>query len=220
MSSDSSSLERTALSVSLAVGAYGAAFGAAAVAAGLSPWQASVLSLAAFTGSSQFAAVAVVASGGSGASAVGAASLLGVRNGLYALRLSTLLDLRGWRRLAGALVTIDESTAVALAFEHEGPTRARRAFWLTGWGVYLFWNLFTVLGAVAIGAFGSPASLGLDAAVPAAFLALVWPRVNATKPRVVAAVACLLALATTPSLPLGLPLLVAAAVAVLAGWRE
>jgi predicted branched-subunit amino acid permease len=118
-------------------------------------------------------------------------------------------------------VTIDESTAVALAFEHEGPGAGSTSLLAHRVGCLpLLLNLRRSRRGRHYGALGSPASLGLDAAVPAAFLALVWPRLNATTPRVVALVACTLALVTTPSLALGLPLVVAAGVAVVAGWRR
>ncbi|HVB71305.1 MAG TPA: AzlC family ABC transporter permease [Acidimicrobiales bacterium] len=149
---------RDAMSVSLTVGTYGIAFGAAGVAAGFSILQTCLFSLFTFTGASQFAAVGVVAAGGAPASAIGAATLLGARNALYGMQMAPLLHNRGWRRVAAAYVTIDESTAVALSQAPRGVDAMRVGFWLTGTGVYLFWNLFTLAGAIGAHALGSPAS--------------------------------------------------------------
>src|SRR5207253_1842580 len=120
--------------------------GALAVASGLSIWQACVTSLLLFSGGSQVALVGVLGGGGSVGAAVAASSLLGVRNGLYGLQLATLMQPQGWRRLAAAHVTIDESTAVAIA----QPDSASReiGFWVTGLTVFVGWNLATFAGAV------------------------------------------------------------------------
>ncbi len=210
---------RDALSVSLTVGAYGVAFGAAGVAAGFSVLQTCLFSLVAFTGASQFAAVGVVGAGGSAASAIAAAALLGTRNALYGVQLAPLLGTRGWRTAAAAHVTIDESTGVALGQAARGEGAMRTGFWWTGLGVYVFWNLFTLLGAIGARALGDPAAWGLDAAVPAAFLGLVWPRLTSASTRVIAAVAMVFTLAVTPMLPAGTPIIASVVVAVVAGWR-
>ena len=211
---------RDALSVAITVGAYGVAFGAASVAAGFSVVQSCLFSLLAFTGASQFAAVGVVASGGVAASAVAAAVLLSVRNSLYGIQLAPILGVRGLRRLAAAHITIDESTGVALAQQRFGPGVMRVGFWLTGLAVFVFWNIFTLLGALGASVLGNPASWGLDAAVPAAFLALVWPRLENNFLRFVAVVSMLFALAVTSWLPAGLPIIGATVVALAAGWRS
>ena len=210
---------RNSLSVALTVGAYGVAFGAASVAAGFSVLQTSLFSLLTFTGASQFAAVGVVASGGAAISAIAAATMLGTRNALYALQLTPLLRVKGVRRLAAAHLTIDESTGVALSQASLGPGAMRQGFWLTGAGVFLFWNIFTVLGALGARALGTPASWGLDAAVPAAFLGLVWPRLEDTFRCYVSLTSMAFALLITPWLPAGLPITATALVAVAWGWR-
>jgi predicted branched-subunit amino acid permease len=160
------------LSVSLTVGAYGIAFGAASVAAGFSVLQSCLLSLLTFTGASQFAVIGVLGAGGSALSGIATASLLGVRNTLYGLRMAPILQVKGLRRIFAAQITIDESTGVALSQEHLGVKAARQGFWLTGIGVFIFWNIFTLAGALGAQAMGNPAAWGLDAAVPAAFLGL------------------------------------------------
>jgi predicted branched-subunit amino acid permease len=211
---------RDALSVSLTVGAYGVAFGAASVAAGFSVLQSCLFSLLTFTGASQFAAVGVVASGGAPISAVAAATMLGTRNALYGIQMAPLLQVRGLRRVAAAQITIDESTNVALSQAPRGVAAMRAGFWLTGAGVFLFWNVFTLAGALGAKALGNPASWGLDAAVPAAFLGLLWPRLETAFLRVVAGASMVFALLITPWLPAGLPILATALVAVALGWRE
>jgi predicted branched-subunit amino acid permease len=195
-----------AVGVGLAVGAYGLSFGAACTAAGLSVAQACALSLLLFTGASQFALVGVLGSGGSAAAAVLGAMLLGSRNTLYAVRLAALLPVRGPRRLLAAQVTIDETTAMATGAP--APLQAR-AFWATGLAVYACWNTATLLGALGA-AVVDPARLGLDAAVGAAFLALLAPQVRDRPTARAALGGALLAAAAVPLLPPGLPVLVAA----------
>ena len=206
-------------SVSFTVGLYGIAFGAAGIAAGFSLLQTCLLSLLTFSGASQFAVVGVLGSGGTAISGIATASLLGIRNALYGLRLSPILKLRGWKKIVGAQVTIDESTGVALGQSDLGEESMRHGFWLTGLGVYLFWNLFTLAGALGAQAMGDPAAWGLDAAVPAAFLGLVWPRLLGNFERALAATAMILALALTPFVAAGLPIIATALLAVAFGWR-
>ncbi|WP_255366716.1 AzlC family ABC transporter permease [Cellulomonas sp. KH9] len=210
-----SAARRQAVSVSLATGLYGISFGALSVAAGLSVPQTMALSLLMFSGGSQFAFIGVVGGGGALGAAVASAALLGARNGLYGAQLTPLLDLPWSRRLPAAQLTIDESTAVATA----QPTRAaaRVGFWWTGVGVYLLWNLFTLLGALAGDRLGDPRAYGLDAAAAAAFLALVWPRLAGRAAQAVAGAAVVVALATTSLLPAGVPVLLAALAAVVVG---
>lgn len=215
--------KRTVLSDSLAVaipvGTYGAAFGAASIAAGFSILQTCLLSLLLFSGASQFAVVGVMASGGSALSAIATGSLLGFRNGLYGLKMAPLLELKGFRRVIGAQLTIDESTGVAISQEARGDDAARFGFWATGIGVYFFWNLFTLLGALGAGAIGDPAAWGLDAVVPAAFLGLLWPRLVDNITLALAISAALLALLLVPILPAGVPIIATALLAVIFGSR-
>lgn len=211
---------RDSLSISLTVGAYGIAFGAASVAAGFSVVQSCLLSLLTFSGASQFAVVGVIGAGGTAISGVITAGLLGIRNGLYGMRVAPLLKVSGIKRILAAHVTIDESTGVALSQEPLGVDAMRRGFWLTGFGVFLFWNIFTLAGALGAQAMGDPAAWGLDAAVPAAFLGLVWPRLASTKERVLAVTAMALALGLTPFAAAGVPIISTAFLALLFASRE
>jgi predicted branched-subunit amino acid permease len=210
---------RDSLSVAITVGTYGVAFGAASVAAGFTVLQSCLFSLLTFTGASQFAAVGVVASGGAAASAVAAAALLGTRNALYGIQMAPILKVKGVRRVLAAQITIDESTGVALSQAPRGVPAMRAGFWITGTGVFVFWNIFTLLGALGAKALGNPASWGLDAAVPAAFLGLLWPRLVTNYLRVVAVVSMVFAILITPWLPAGLPIIATTVVAVVLGWR-
>jgi predicted branched-subunit amino acid permease len=214
-SAEHRAIVRDGLAVGVATGAYGISFGAISVAAGLSVWQTCALSLLMFTGASQFALVGVVASGGAPASGALTALLLGTRNTLYGLRLAPLLGWRGWRRGAAAQILIDESTAMSV---NRGSTAAARVgFLATGLAVFVLWNLATLGGAVAGQSLGDPRTYGLDAAVGAAFLALLWPRLRDRRNQVVAVLAAGLALGIVPVAPAGVPVLAAAGVALLAG---
>ncbi len=204
---------RDGIGLGLAVGVSGIAFGAAAVSSGLSAWQACALSLLAFTGASQFALAGVIASGGSLLAGTVSAILLGSRNTLYGLRLAGVLRPRGLRRLVAAVGVIDETTAVTLA--QPDPPAARKGFWATFCCLYLTWNLSTLAGALGAGKIGSPQAFGLDVVGPAAFLALIWPRLKAGRTeRAVALAAAAIALATTPVLPVGVPIILAATAAL------
>ena len=218
VSFDRRAVLRDSLSVAIPVGTYGAAFGAAAIAGGFSVSQACALSLLLFSGASQFAVVGVMASGGAPISAITTAGLLGIRNGLYGLKMAPVLKLKGVKRLLGAQITIDESTGVSISQENRGSDAMRLGFFATGIGVFIFWNLFTLLGALGADAIGDPATIGLDAAVPAAFLGLLWPRLTNTLVRVGAVTSMILSLVLTPFLGAGLPIIATVLIAVILGW--
>ena len=206
---------RDGIALGLAVGVSGIAFGAAAVSSGLSAWQACALSLLAFTGASQFALAGVVAVGGSLLAGTAGAILLGSRNALYGLRLADVLRPKGPLRLLAALGVIDETTAVTLA--QPDPDAARKGFTATFCCLYLTWNLATLAGALGAGRIGSPQSFGLDVVGPAAFLALIWPRLRAGRSeRAVALAGAAIALGATPLLPVGVPVILAATAALAA----
>jgi predicted branched-subunit amino acid permease len=212
---------RDAIGLGLAVGLYGAAFGAAADAAGLDVWQAMTMSAVMFTGASQFALVGVLGAGGGALAAVGSALLLGTRNTVYGVRLVPLLRPRGLlRRLGTAHWVIDETTALSIA----APDRrlARLAFLAGGASIFLMWNAMTVVGALGAAALTGPALAALDAVVPAAFLALLWPRLRTTFPeaavqRRVALGGAVVALALTPFVPAGVQVIAAVVAVALAG---
>ncbi|HEY8588357.1 MAG TPA: AzlC family ABC transporter permease, partial [Naasia sp.] len=150
-----------------------------------------------------------------GSSAIAGAALLGARNVLYGVRVKPIVGGGFWRQVAAAWLTIDESTAVATA---QPTLRGQRiGFWLTGLIVFVGWNATTLVGAILGDAIGDVRQYGLDAAAAAAFVGLLWPRLTALQPVVVAIGAAVVAAVLVPTLPPGLPVLVAALVAVVVG---
>ena len=203
------------MGIAVASGAYAISFGAIAAAAGLSLPQTAALSILMFTGASQFALVGVIGGGGSVWAGAAAAVLLGSRNALYGIRLSSILNVRGFRRLAASQFVIDETTAMAIA--RDDPALSRFAFWATGIALFALWNTGTLVGALATHALSNPRLLGLDAAPPAAFLALLAPRLRAREPLAVAFAAAVVAIAVLPFVPPGVPLLIVALLVTLFG---
>jgi predicted branched-subunit amino acid permease len=219
MSSDRSVIVDS-LGVGFATGVYGVSFGTIATASGLSVVQACAMSLAVFTGASQFAFVSVIAAGGAPLAGAVTAILLGSRNLFYGLSLSPHLQLRGAPKAAAAHIVIDESTAMAVT--RETSLQARLGFYWTGWSIFILWNLSTFLGALAGSAIGDPRTYGLDAAVGAAFLGLLWPRLNSVPMRLIAVVAAAVAFGLIPFTAAGVPIILGGAIAVALGlaWRK
>ncbi|WP_164013280.1 AzlC family ABC transporter permease [Pyxidicoccus trucidator] len=226
-------LVRDVAAIAAAAGVVGVSFGAIAVAAGVSVWLASLMSVLVFAGGSQFMVVGVVAGGGSPVAAVLAGLLLNARHLPFGLVVSDVLG-RTWPlRLLGSHLMVDESVAFALA--QKDPARRRAAYWLCGGTLFVAWNVGVLVGALAGRALGDPDALGLDAAFPAAMFALLLPSLRASPEekapaeggqdatgaaaprsgnaaamaRRVALVGALIALVTTPVLPAGLPVLLA-----------
>jgi predicted branched-subunit amino acid permease len=190
------------------------------VANGFTVLQSCLLSLLTFSGASQFAVIGVLGAGGSALSGIATASLLGVRNALYGVIMAPHLKVSGLTRIVAAQITIDESTAVALGQESRGIDAMRKGFWYTGIGVFVFWNLFTLAGALGAQAMGDVRAFGLDSAVPAAFLGLVWPRLTGKFERVLAVSCAIFAIAMTPILPAGLPIIATAFIAIAVGLKR
>jgi 4-azaleucine resistance transporter AzlC len=207
-------INRAAGGIGLYAGAFGLTFGAVAVTAGLSVIQALVMSAVMFTGASQFALVGVVAVGGSPAAALSAALLLGLRNAFYGVPIARIVRPRGLRRLWTAHFIIDETTAMAVA--QGTPAAGRYAFWATGLTLFTMWTLGTFAGAL-IGSGIDTSALGLDAAAPAIFLALLWPQLSRHRAPAVAVAAVAIALALVTVVPAGVPIIAAAGVALAAG---
>lgn len=207
---------RMGLSVAVATGLYGVSFGALSVAAGFDVLQTMALSVLMFTGGSQFAFIGVAAGGGGGAAALGAASLLGVRNAVYGMQINATLRpgplLKPW----AAQVTIDESAATSAS--QSEPYGRRLGFWTAGVGVWVLWSTLTLVGALAGNALGDPTVWGLDGAATAAMLGLLWPRLKDGDAWALAVLAALVTLVALPVLPSGVPILVLALVAGLWGW--
>ena len=199
---------REGLLLAIAVGVVGLTFGVLADAAGLELAQIVVMSTLVFTGASQFAAVSVVDGGGSGGAAVDSAMLLAARNALYGPVVARLLPSSRVPRMVGTHLTIDETAAMA-SVQHDD-VRAADAFWWTGLWLWSLWNAGSIAGALIGAVIGDPETWGLDAAFPAAFVALLAPHVRSSPGRVAALVGAALAVVTVPIAPAGVPLLVAA----------
>jgi 4-azaleucine resistance transporter AzlC len=207
-------ITRSAAGIGVYAGLFGLAFGAVAAAAGLSVLQAMALSAIMFTGASQFALVGILAVAGSPFAALAAALLLGVRNAFYGVPVAGIVRPRGLGRMLTAHFVIDETTAMAVA---QPDRRAGRfAFWSTGISLCTMWNLGTLAGAL-IGSSINTSALGLDAAAPAIFLALLWPQLSRDRGASVALGAVVVALALVTVTPAGVPIIAAAGVAIAAG---
>jgi 4-azaleucine resistance transporter AzlC len=198
--------------LAVAFAGFGVAFGSLARAAGIGPAAAVVLSATAFAGSAQFAAVSVLAAGGSVAAAVVAAVLLNARYGPIGLSVAPVLDGPWWRRLLVGQLVVDESWAIA----NRGNGRFDRNR-LIGAGVvlYLAWVIATAVGALGASLLADPKALGLDAAFPALFLALLWPQLRERRAAAAAALGAGIALVTLPVAPPGVPIMAAAAACLL-----
>lgn len=205
---------RMAASVSVATGAYGISFGALAVAAGLDVWQTMALSLLMFSGGSQFAFLGALGAGGP--AAAGAAWLVGLRNAVYGMQANAWFQPRGLRRLTLAQLSIDESTAVAAT--QSNPEDRRAGFWAAGLGVFVLWNLMTLVGVLVGDLLGDPKAWGLDGAALAAFCGLLWPRLRHRDMVAVAVVAAVVTLVLVPVVPAGVPILAAVLVGGGAAW--
>ena len=211
-----SALLRDVALVCLADGIVGVSFGAIAVAGGLPWWVPVIMSLLVFAGGAQFAAVGVVLAGGSPLAAVAAGAVLNTRLFPYGLAVADVTDGHWWIRLLGAHITTDES--VAFALRHTDPARRKAAFWTCGASLFTVWNLAVPLGVLAGSAIRNTAAFGLDATFPAVLLALALPTLTDGRTRVAALGGAGAAVALTPLLPAGLPVL-AALGGLAALWR-
>jgi predicted branched-subunit amino acid permease len=207
--------------VCLADGIVGVSFGAASVAGGLPWWVPVALSLLVFAGGSQIAAVGVVLAGGSPLAAVAAGAVLNTRLLPYGLAVADVVRPDGqsadrpsggrWARaarlLAGTHLITDESTAFAL--RQPSPARRRAAFWTCGAGLFVTWNAAVLLGVGLGSTIRNTSAFGLDATFPAVVLALALPTLTTRPTRIAAGTGAVIAVALTPVLPAGLPLLAA-----------
>jgi 4-azaleucine resistance transporter AzlC len=200
-------LARDIALVCLADGFVGLSFGAISVGSGFDLWVPVLLSVVVFAGASQFMFIGLLASGGNPIAAVLAGLLVNVRHLPFGFAVGDVLG-SGWlRRLAGSHLMIDESVAFALA-QREGQRR-RAAYWACGIGLFLCWNAGVAIGALAGTVITETGVFGLDAAFPAVLLALLLPSLRDRDVRIAALVGTAVALATTPFLPAGLPVLLA-----------
>ncbi len=212
-------IHRQALSIALAVSPFGVAFGVVCAEAGLSVWQALGFSTLVFSGSAQFAAVSVLADGGAAVAAVTAGLLLNLRSLAFGVAMAGSLRGPVWWRALAAQLMIDESTAVGTVQATDA--LKRYGYLVGGLGVFVLWNLTTVLGVSVLSSSEELITdLGIDATIPAAFLALLWPRLHDREQCLVAAAGALVAVLLVPVSPAGVPIIAAAAAVILAKpWR-
>lgn len=196
---------RNAAAISVAVGVVGVSFGALAPAAGLSPLMTMAMSLLVFAGGAQLLVTGVLAAGGGLVAAVAAGLVLNLRHLPFGLALAGTIG-PGPARLLGAHVVTDESTAFVLARSGDAG-RARRAFWTLGVLKFACWQAGTALGLLVGSQIPDPSVFGVDAAFPAALLAMLFPMLRAADARRVGGGAAVVALATSPFLPAGVPVL-------------
>jgi len=200
--------------VCLADAIVGASFGAIAVSGGLDAWVPIAMSVLVFAGGAQFAAVGVVLAGGSPVAAVVAGLVLNARLLPFGFAVADVLDGRWWTRLVGAHLMMDES--VAFALREPDARRRRAAYWVCGVALFLAWNVAVVVGALAGQFVGDTDAFGLDAAFPTVLLALVLPSLSDRRIRNAALLGAVVAVAASPFLPAGLPVLLGLAGLVLA----
>ncbi len=200
-------LLRAVALVCLADAVVGVAFGAIATGSGLPAWLPVLLSVLVFAGAAQFLFVGVVAAGGNPLAGVVAGLLVNARLVPLGLAVGDLLG-PGWLgRLVGAHLLVDET--VAFTGTQDRPDRRRAAYWTCGAALFVCWNLGVLLGALGGGMVTDTDALGLDAAFPAVLLALVLPSLRDQLTRRAALLGSALALALSPLLPAGLPVLLA-----------
>jgi 4-azaleucine resistance transporter AzlC len=192
----------------LAVSFIGLSYGAIAVASGFPLWVPAVQSVLVLAGASEFLFIGIVAAGGSPIAAALAGVLVNARHVPYGLALPEVTG-RGWRRILGSHVMNDESVAFALA--QEDLPRKRAAYWACGLGVLICWPGGAVLGALIGGFIKNTNAFGLDAMFPAVLLALIVPALRDRVTLRAAVLGAVIALAATPFLPAGLPVLLALA---------
>lgn len=201
-------LRRDIALVCLADGLVGISYGAIAVGLGFAPWVPVLMSVVVLAGASEFLFVGIVASGGSLLAALAGGLLVNARHLPFGLAVGDVAG-RGWRRGLGAHLLNDESTVFALG-QHD-PRRRRAAFWLCGIGIGICWPLGALIGATAGSLVDDIGALGLDAMFPTVLLALVLPALRDRVTARAAVLGAVIAVAATPLLPTGIPVLLALA---------
>lgn len=201
----------TAVPLAIAVGLFGISFGVlSATTGGMGALPAIVMSATTFAGSAQFAAASIVGGGGQPLAAIVAALLLNARYLPIGVSVAPFLHGGPLRRFAQAQLVVDESWAIAAS--GAGRFDPHR---LIGAGVVLWlaWVGGTIVGVLGGEALGDPAALGLDAAFPALFLALLVPQIGGRRAYFAAMLGAAIAIALVPVSPAGVPIIAAAAAA-------
>jgi 4-azaleucine resistance transporter AzlC len=202
--------------IAVAAFAFGVSFGVLARASGIASVEAIVMSATTFAGSAQFAVASILGAGGGIASAIVAATLLNARYAPISVSMAPIFVGGPPRRLVESQLIVDESWAMS---RREDGRYDRRLLIGAGLLLYVCWVGGTVIGAIAGDALGDPASLGLDAAFPALFLAILVTQVHSRRALAAAILGGTIALILLPVAPAGVPI-VAAAAGCLLGWKQ
>ena len=208
---------RAVAPLAVAVLGFGISFGLLARSAGMGWLAPIVMSATTFAGSAQFAAVSILGAGGTVAAAVAAAVLLNLRYGPIGVSVAPWLAGPAWWRFLRAQLVVDESWAVAAEGEGRFDPRV-----LVGAGLllYISWVAGTAIGALGGQALGDPKTLGLDAAFPALFLALLLPQLRNRRTILAAVLGGAIALALIPLAPAGVPIIAASAACLIGVGRK
>lgn len=207
---------RAVAPIAVAAFAFAISFGVLARASGMEALPAFVMSATTFAGSAQFAAASILGAGGGVVAATVAATLLNGRYAPIGILVAPVFHGSVWRRLLEAQLIVDESWAVSRRADGRFDRRV-----LVGAGLVLYaaWIGGTALGVVGGEALGDPDRLGLDAAFPALFLALLVPQVRTRRALAAALAGAAIALVLIPVSAAGVPIIVASA-ACLLGLRR
>lgn len=199
---------RAAIPLGVAVGGFGISFGVLARSAHMGVLAPIVMSLTTFAGSAQFAAASILGAGGGAVAAVVAAVLLNGRYMPMGLTIAPVVGGGFWTRLATAQLMTDESWAIA----HDAAGEVSLARMLgAGTVIYSSWVVTTAIGVVAGDLLRDPNAIGLDAAFPALFLALLAPQLRERRSIVAALLGAAIAVALVPLTPAGVPIIAASA---------
>lgn len=200
-------LYRDVLSMAIALSIVGASLGAIAVSKGFPLWMVTLMAATVFAGGAELMAVGLITAGAAPITAVLGGLMLNARHLPFGLAVADVLNV-GWKkRLLGSHILLDESVAFALA-ETE-PERRKRAYWTSGAALYLVWAPSVFIGGLVGNEIGDPGTFGLDAALPAALLALIVPSLRDRPTLRAAVIGALIAVVTAPVLAEGLPVMLA-----------
>ena len=202
---------RTAIPYATVGGLLSISFGVLARDAGFPVEAASVMSAIVFAGSAQFAAVAILAGGGSAGAAIAAGALMNSRFLPMGIALGPSLPGRPLLRAAQGQTVVDVSWALA----NRGDGTFDRWFLFGSTAPqYVTWLAGTTVGALGGGLLGDTSRFGLDAIYPMFFLAVLIPEIKDRETAAVALAGAVVALALVEVAPAGIPVLAASLVAL------
>lgn len=200
----------------LAALAIGVAVSPIMVEAGTPGWVVMAACCLAYSGTGELAYASVIVSGGGLGPALVASLLVSSRFGLLAMSMTNRWSAPLWERVGIAHFASEPSVAAAIEAAPRGPAAARRAFWQLSIWMAIGWVVGSALGLVLGNVVGDIRSIGLDAVFPATFVGAIVNAFRRQDTTVAAALGATAALALTPFLPAGLPVLIAALAAPVA----